>query len=137
MLLPLPLHCIIQRIWAYIEFPLEISKMFLGKDVTKIGYDNLKSDSHLSQKNCIICFIESPLKMMKNAFYFILKTLFVLKILKILSWLFGHVGKTAWLGADGYLQNAGRHSLVNKQLQYKYWPISHEVEATRQWNLVN
>ena len=27
---------------------LEISKMFLGKDVTKIGYDNLKSDSHLS-----------------------------------------------------------------------------------------
>ena len=31
--------------------------------------------------------------MMKNAFYFILKALFVLKIFKFLSWLFGHVGK--------------------------------------------
>ena len=35
--------------------------------------------------NCIIYFIENPLKMMKNAFYFILKALFVLKILKLLS----------------------------------------------------
>ena len=34
---------------------------------------------------------------MKNAFYFILKALFVLKIFKFLSWLFGHVEKTAWL----------------------------------------
>ena len=30
-----------------------------------------------SQKNCIIGLIESPLKMMRNAFYFILKALFV------------------------------------------------------------
>ena len=30
---------------------------------------------------------------MKNAFYFILKALFVLKIFKLLSWLFGHVKK--------------------------------------------
>ena len=29
---------------------------------------------------------------MKNAFYFILKALFVLKIFRFLSWLFGHVG---------------------------------------------
>ena len=35
---------------------------------------------------------ENPLKMMKNA-YFTLKALFVLKIFKFLSWLFGHVGK--------------------------------------------
>ena len=34
---------------------------------------------------------------MKNAFYFILKALSVLKIFNFLSWLFGHVGKTAWL----------------------------------------
>ena len=40
---------------------------------------------------------ESPLKMMKNAFYFTLKALFVLKIFKFLSWLFGHVEKTARL----------------------------------------
>ena len=43
------------------------------------------------------CFIEGPLKMMKNAFYFILKALFVFKIFKFLAWLFGHVEKTAWL----------------------------------------
>ena len=40
---------------------------------------------------------ESPWKMMKNAFYFILKALFVLKIFKILSCLYGHVEKTTWL----------------------------------------
>ena len=32
---------------------------------------------------------ESPLKMMKNAFYFTLKVLFVLKIFKVLSWVLG------------------------------------------------
>ena len=36
---------------------------------------------------------ESPLKMMKNAFYFTLKALFVLKIFKFLSSIFGHVEK--------------------------------------------
>ena len=34
--------------------------------------------------------IESPLKMMKSTFYFTLKVLFVLKIFKFLSWLFGY-----------------------------------------------
>ena len=48
-----------------------------------------------SKKNCVICLIENPLKMMKNAFYFILKALFVLRIFKFLSQLFGHVRKTA------------------------------------------
>ena len=37
--------------------------------------------------------IENPLKMMKNAFYFTSKALFVLKVFKFLSWLFGHVAK--------------------------------------------
>ena len=37
--------------------------------------------------------IESYLKMMKNAFCFTFKALFVLKIFKFLSWLFGHVEK--------------------------------------------
>ena len=41
---------------------------------------------------------ESPLKMMKNAFYFTLKSLFVLKIFKFLSWLsFWPCRKAAWL----------------------------------------
>ena len=45
-----------------------------------------------SKKNCVICFVESPLKLMKNAFYFILKTHFVLKIFKFLSQRFGYLG---------------------------------------------
>ena len=61
----------------------------------------LKSDSHLPKKICFICFNESLLKMVKNAFYFVLKALFVLKIFKFLSWLFGHVEKTAWLEIQG------------------------------------
>ena len=36
---------------------------------------------------------ESPLKMMKNAFYITSRALFVLKIFKFLSLLFGHVSK--------------------------------------------
>ena len=40
-----------------------------------------------------ILAIESPLKMMKNAFYFTSKALFVLKIFKFLSRLFGPVAK--------------------------------------------
>ena len=54
----------------------------------------LKSDSHFP-KIFLIYFNEIPLKMMKNAFYFILKALFVLKIFKFLSWHFGHVEETA------------------------------------------
>ena len=57
----------------------------------------LMSDSHLPKENCFIYFIEGPLKMMKNAFYFILKLLSFLKILCFLPWLFGHLEKTAWL----------------------------------------
>ena len=36
---------------------------------------------------------ESPLKKMKNVFYFTSKALFVLEIFKLMSWLFGHVAK--------------------------------------------
>ena len=38
-------------------------------------------------------FIESPFKMMKKAFYFILQALFVLRIFKFFSRLIGHVEK--------------------------------------------
>ena len=44
-----------------------------------------------SKKNFFICFNESPLKIMRNYFYFILKALLVLKIFKFLSLHFGHV----------------------------------------------
>ena len=56
----------------------------------------LKSDLH-SPKKTFICINESPLKLMENAFYFILRALFVLKLFKLLSWLFGHLEKRAWL----------------------------------------
>ena len=44
-----------------------------------------------------VLITENPLKMMKNAFYFSLKALFVFKIFKFLLSLFIHVEKTARL----------------------------------------
>ena len=60
------------------------------KNVFKVGLSR-------SKKICVICFTESPLKMMNNVFYSILKALFVLEIFKFLSGLFGHLEKIAWL----------------------------------------
>ena len=78
----------------------EIRALIRGNTVHSLQeykeYNDLKSDSHLFTKNLVICFIESPLKIMKNDFYFILKAIFVLKIFKLLSWLFGHVEKTIY-----------------------------------------
>ena len=53
-----------------------------------------KVDLSPSKKGCFICSNGSSLKLM-NAFYFILKTFFALKITKFLSSLFGHVEKRA------------------------------------------
>ena len=69
-------------------------KNFIYDDVDKHPM-YLKSDSHLPKKGFFICFNDSPSKMMKNAFYFILKALFDLKIFKFLSGHFGHTEKTA------------------------------------------
>ena len=55
--------------------------------------DIFKVESSPSRKNCFICFNESPLKMIKNAFYFILKALFILKIFKLFVLTFAHVKK--------------------------------------------
>ena len=66
---------------------------------------------------------KSPWKLMKNAFYLILKALFVLKIFKFFYWLFGHVEKTVWLEREGWFQNICCHNLVNKQLQYTQYNI--------------
>ena len=44
-----------------------------------------------SKKICFICFNDSPSEMMKNAFYSILKALFVLKIILFLSRLFSQL----------------------------------------------
>ena len=47
--------------------------------------EDIKVGLSPSKKSCIIWLIESPVKMMKNAFYIILKALFILKIPKFLS----------------------------------------------------
>ena len=62
---------------------------------TKSNHDTLKVRLSPSKKKFFICFNDSLSKIMKNAVYFILKALFVLKIFEFLSWLFGHVEK--WL----------------------------------------
>ena len=89
------------------------SLTFVARDLHLRNCRRLRSDSHYrhfhfaeldlkvglspSKKFIFICFSESPLKMMKNAFYFILKALMVLKIFKFLSWHLGHVEGTVWL----------------------------------------
>ena len=45
------------------------------------------------KKIVFIYFNESPLKMIKSAFYFMLKDLLVLELFTSLSWLFGYVEK--------------------------------------------
>ena len=45
------------------------------------------------KKIVLICFNEVPLKMIKNAFYFMLKTLSLSIIFSCKSWLFGYVEK--------------------------------------------
>ena len=59
---------------------LPVDKRAFSKMVCQI----VKSDSH-PPKIFFISFNNSPLKMMKNTFYFILKAQFVLKIFAFLS----------------------------------------------------
>ena len=60
-----------------------------------VDFKELQSRTLTFQTNLIYLPQWKPFK--NNAFYFILKTLFVLKIFKFLSYLFDHVEKTAWL----------------------------------------
>ena len=50
---------------------------------------------------------------------------------------FGLVGKTILLERYGLFQILWHRNLLNKQLQYTYCPISHDVKAIRIWNLVS
>ena len=61
-----------------------------------LNWDMFKVGPSPSKKICVSCLIENPSKMMRNAFYFILKAIFVLKIFKFLWRLFTHL-ETAWL----------------------------------------
>ena len=105
-------HKILQNITIYFprleSFPNLLNwqsmvqpKCFWGGNTFRVVHwedcHDLKWGSHLPKKKNFICFNDSRTKMMKIAFYLILKALFVVKIFKFLSWLFGHVEKMAWL----------------------------------------
>ena len=66
-------------------------------EMPNLSIANFKVGLSPSKNILFYFFNESSLKMMKNAFYFILKALFVLKIFKFLSWHLGHVEKTAYI----------------------------------------
>ena len=51
--------------------------------------------------------------MLKNVFCFILKALFVFKIFKFLSQLFGHVGKTTFMTSQSGQQTVTIHIFPN------------------------
>ena len=55
----------------------------------------LKSECNLPTKIVLFALLKALLKD-ENAFHFILKALFVLKIFKFLCWRFGQAEKTAW-----------------------------------------
>ena len=68
------------------SFLIKLIMFILKKCVPDLNLrGHVKEGLSPSNKFISVCFNESPLKMMKNAFYFILKALFVLKIFKFLS----------------------------------------------------
>ena len=81
------LHILILNKWHFTYFQNIFMTLKMPK-WNKVGFSPF-------QKCCFIYFNERSSKMMKNAFYFILKVLFVVKIIK--SWSFDHVAKTVWL----------------------------------------
>ena len=76
---------------------LFITNFFSHQGITNLsllGCFFLKlSDCHLPKRNCFICFNEGPFKMINNSFNFMVKALFILKIFKFLSSVFGQVEK--------------------------------------------
>ena len=80
---------------------MKISKCFPASRNTFLIHDYFEDFFKVglspSKKFLFICFNESLLKMIKNAFCFILKALFVLKAFKFLSWHFSQVEETASL----------------------------------------
>ena len=63
-----------------------------GKERIDCLFSWFKSNSHLP-KSCFHLQQWKPFKMMKNAFYFTLNAIFVLKMFNFLSWPFWHAGK--------------------------------------------
>ena len=89
----------------------------------KKSWKNLKHQSRVFtfQKLSFICFNESPLKMLKNAFYFIFKPFFVLKIFKLLYCVFGHVGNTAFTLSETILSEVTEGKTYYKKGQKSFF----------------
>ena len=90
-----------------------------------------QSKLHGNSKPHIKGALSGPLKKMKNAFYFISKALFVLKIFRFLSWHFGHVARRLNQKDKVNFLNLWHHNLANKQSKYTYCP-TWEIKAIRQ-----
>ena len=72
------------KIQCFFFYRLEAASQILCPTNSRSNYWKLELNFHLPKKNCFICFNLSPLKIKKNAFYFILKPLFVPKTLNFL-----------------------------------------------------
>ena len=69
---------------------------------------------------------------MKNAFYFMLKALFVLEIFKFLSWVFGYVEKQLDKKVKAYSKIYDVTDWSRHIAQYL-----NKVKTIKQWNLVS
>ena len=67
--------------------------MWKMKPFSFYSFIYLLNQKNKSRKVCFIYLNENLLKMMKNAFYFTLTVIFVLKIFNFCPDLFGHVAK--------------------------------------------
>ena len=73
---------------------------------------------------------------MKNAFYFTLKALSIIKIFKLLPWLFGHVKKPGLIKDKINFKIYDVTNCLINNYNTHYRPISHEIKTSRQWNFV-
>ena len=76
-----------------------------------------------------------PFKSDEKCFLFHLKGSFPSKNIQILFLTFWLCWRNALVRKIRLISKFWRHNLFNKQLQYTYCPMSHEVKATRYWNL--
>ena len=100
------------------------------------AFSAVKVGLSTSKNICFVFFSESSLKTMKNAFYFIWKALFVLRIFKFLLWYFGHIEKAAWLERQiEFMMSQPGKLLIT--IHISYCSMCYKVKAIIQWNLVS
>ena len=97
----------------------EVIKVSLKKQSFLLYWNSIKIGLSPSKWFDFIYFIESPLKLMKNAFYFMLKALFAFEIFAFLSRLFGYVEKQ--LDNRSSLRPA---TLLKKKLWHRCFPVN-------------